>query len=66
MWLYLVLCGFIVFMLMRVESLITKVIRRVDAVEERFQYDWTLMSAELRISAYKRGGGLLCRAEQEF
>jgi hypothetical protein len=66
MWLYLALCVFVVLILIRIESLVGTVIKRINAVEERFDYDWTVMSAELRISAYKRGGGLLCRAEKRF
>jgi hypothetical protein len=66
MWLYLALVVSLGVILVRMESLFGKVITRIDAVVERFDYDWTLMSAELRISAYKRSGGLLCRAEQSF
>lgn len=66
MWLYLALCVLVVLILVRIESLVGTVIRRISAIEERFDYDWTFMSAELRISAYKRGGGLLCRAEKRF
>ncbi len=68
MWLYFALCIFVllVFILIRTESLIGTVVSRINAVEERFQYDWTQMSAELQISAYRRSGGLLCRAEQRI
>jgi hypothetical protein len=66
MWLYFALCVSVAFIVIRIESLVGKVLGRINAIEERFDYDWTLMSAELRISAYKRGGGLLCHAEKRF
>jgi hypothetical protein len=66
MWLYFALCVLVVLILIRIESLVGTAIKRINAIEERFDYDWTFMSAELRISAYKRGGGLLCHAEKRF
>ena len=53
-------------MLGKITSLVETVIKRMDAVEERFGSDWKLISAELWISAYKREGGLICYAEKRF
>src|SRR6202161_4460476 len=66
MWILLVLFVTVAVILLRIESLVLRVITRIDAVEERFNYDWTFMSAELRISAYKRGGGFLGQTVQRF
>ena len=66
MWIAFIAAVVIVVMLIRIETLIGTVIARINKVEGRFEYDWTGMSAELVISAYKREGGLICRANEHF
>ncbi len=65
-WLSLAFGVFVVFVLGRIKMLLDQVNKRIAAAEERFEHDWTQMSGELRITAYKRSGAPLCRAEQRF
>lgn len=63
---FLVFCVLAVFVLGRIQTLLNQILTRISLVEELFQYDWTQMSGELRITGYERGGGLICRTEQRF